>query len=153
VRTVATLERVVSEVLRASGPVHLKGLGVKDAKRWVREHLERDTAEQARFPDQPFLPWTNGIAYNGWERDTFFVVLILQEDVIELFCGTGYWPDVRTFGEGEAESVPAAELHREWAARFTVPYPPLMIGRGLVKKWLGREWSLRLGARARRTGP
>jgi hypothetical protein len=80
------------------------------------------------------------MAQDDWELPTFFLVFVLTEDAIELFCGTGYWPEVREFGEGEAEALATADLHREWSARFDVPCPPLVLGRAVVKEWIGREW-------------
>jgi hypothetical protein len=131
----------LAEMLRASLPARLRDeIGVDDAKEWVREHLEVYSEEAARFPNSSLLPWTNMAAYDDWEQDAFFVIVTLRPDAIELFCGTGPWVDLRRFGEGEADEIPASELHRAWLSRFAVPHPPVVISRAAVKKWLGREW-------------
>ena len=64
----------------------------------------------------------------------------LTADAIEMFCGTGYWPDIRRFGEHEMHDGAKSEVHREWSSRFTVPCPPLVLGKAVVKEWLGRDW-------------
>jgi hypothetical protein len=106
----------------------------------VREDLDLYAEDRADFPDQSILPWSNMTAYDSWTEDTFFAVVIIYENTVELFCGTGWWPDVRNFAEGDSEYVPAAELHREWSARFAVPYEPVVTSRAVVREWLGREW-------------
>jgi hypothetical protein len=137
----ASAEQAISQMLHQSLPARLRDeIGVKDAKEWVREHLDAYAEERAQFPDQALLPWTNMISYEDWVEDTFFVVLILRDDAVELFCGTGYLPDVRALGDRESIDIPAEELHRAWAARFTVPCVPLVLGRAVVREWLGRDW-------------
>lgn len=140
-RSVTEIKQAISEMLKASLPAHLKGeIGVQDAREWVSDHLGYYDEEKAQFPDQKLLPWSNMIAYDDWEKDTFFVIVLLRAGAIELFCGTGYWPDVRAFGEGEADDIPARNLYREWASRFTVPSPRVRLTRGEVNAWLGRGW-------------
>lgn len=129
------VERAIAEVLAATLPAHLRGtVGPANAREWVGEHL--DTYTEDAIP----LPWHNWVAYDSWSEPTFFVVLILKEEAVELFCGTGYWPEVRRFGEREIEDVPASEWYRAWSSRFDVPCPPLVLGKAVVKEWLGRSW-------------
>ena len=140
-RSAASVDRAVEKMLRASLPERLRDeVGVADAREWVSDHLKCFDEEKARFPDEVLLPWSNIVAYDDWEKDTFFAIVILRKEGVELFCGTGYWPEVRKFGEGEAEDIPADDLHREWSVRFTVPAPPVRLTRGEVKAWLGRAW-------------
>ena len=135
------VEHAMGEMLTATLPPHLQDtIGLENAREWVKDHLDTYAEERVRFPDEPMLPWRDWIAYDNWELPTFFVVLVLTEDALEMFCGTGHWPDIRRFGEHEEDDFEASELHREWAARFTVPYPPLVLGKAVVKKWLGRGW-------------
>ncbi|MBY0455826.1 MAG: hypothetical protein K2V38_00660 [Gemmataceae bacterium] len=141
VHSAEATEQAVAEMLATSVPSWLHGrIVVEEAKGWVREHLERYAEEKARFPDEPLLPWTNWLGYDGEWEDAFFVVLVLHVDAFELFCGTGYWPDVRDFGEGELDDIPPADWHRAWAARFNVPRPPLLLGREAVREWVGCDW-------------
>ena len=137
----AVVERAIAEMLDASLPPHLRDtFGVERAKAWIGQHLD-DYANSARRSEGPLLPWHNWMAQDSWSLPTFFLVFALTEDAIELFCGTGYWPEIRRFGEGdEARALAVRDLHREWAARFTVPCPPLVLGKAAVKKWLGRDW-------------
>ena len=135
------VERAIAEMLDASLPPHLRDtIGPEKAKEWVANHLDASADEQARFPDESMLPWCNWLAYDDWELPTFFIVLVLTNDAIELFCGIGHWPEVRRFGDSEGGDGATANLHREWSARFTVPCPPLVLGKAVMKKWLGREW-------------
>lgn len=131
----AVVDRAIAELLAASLPPHLRGaVGPKRVKEWIERHLDTYAEDKLR------LPWCNWLACDNWELPTFFVALILKHDAFELFCGTGYWPEVRHFGERELKGVAASEWHREWSARFEVPCPPLVLGRAAVKDWLGREW-------------
>lgn len=140
-RSAATIERAISRMLRATLPARLLDeIGVDDAREWVSEHLECYREEHTRFPDQVLLPWSNMLSYDDDWNEAFFVILVLTEDAIELFCGTGPWLQVRKFGEGEAEDIPAGELHHEWATRFHVPKPPVRLSRREVRAWLGRDW-------------
>ncbi len=137
----ATVDLAILEMLQATLPAHLRSrVGAEEVKQRVLEHLERFDEEKARFPSEPLFPWSNWIGYDEDWENAFFLFMLLQEDAVELFCGTGYWPGIRTFGEGEVHDIPAADLHREWAARFRVPCPPLALGRAVVKEWLGRDW-------------
>jgi hypothetical protein len=130
----AVVERAIAEVLGASLPPHLRDtIGPAHAKEWVGEHIDTYAEDKLR------MPWCNLLAYDSWTQPTFFVVLVLKEDALELFCGTGHWPKIREW-EDEAESVAAADLYREWSSRFDVPCPPLALGKAAVKAWLGRDW-------------
>jgi hypothetical protein len=134
-------ESEIRERLGATVPDHLRErVTVEEVKGLVREHLEARDEELARFPDDSHLPWTDMIAYDNWELPTLFVYLILNEAGLELFFGTGHWPEVRQFAEHDSDDIPAADLHRECAARFTVPRPPLVLDRAAVREWLGRAW-------------
>jgi hypothetical protein len=140
IRSIAVLEREALRMLRATVPDWLRDkIDFAEMREWVREHIEayeddRTTTGSAEFP------WVNTTAYDDWERDSLFVVLVLRESALELFCGTGKWPAVRKFMEGDAEGVPADRLHAEWAARFCVPCAPLVLSRALVAEWIGRGW-------------
>jgi hypothetical protein len=127
------LEATVPEWLR-------RRIDLEEAKGWVCEHIEADAEEKAQFPKESLLPWSNTLIYDDWEKDSFFVVLTLHEEAFELFFGTGYWPDLRNFAEGDSDGIPPADLHRKWSLRFNVPCPPLTLGRAPVKKWTGRDW-------------
>jgi hypothetical protein len=139
-RSVAQIERAISDMLRASRPAHLRGIGVRDAKEWVSDHLDYYDQQKARFPRKRLLPWSNMLGYDSDWENAFFVVMVLRAGAFELFCGTGYWPDVREFGMGEADDIPARNLYRAWASRFTVPSPPVRLTRAEVNAWLGRRW-------------
>src|SRR5262245_15937244 len=124
----ANFERAIRELLDTTVPDHLRErVTVEEVKRCVREHLEARDEEKARFPDDSHLPWTNMIAYDNWVLPTLFVFMILDESDLELFFGTGHWPEVRRFADRESDDIPAADLYRECAARFTVPGPPLVL--------------------------
>jgi hypothetical protein len=133
--TAEVVERAIGEILAATLPVRLRGMTPAKAREWVGEHIDFYLEEKTR------LPWSSWIAYDDWELPTFFVVLTLTADAVELFCGTGHWPEIRRFGEHEADDIPAADLYREWSARFAVPCPPLVLGKATVKEWLGRDWT------------
>jgi hypothetical protein len=140
-RSVAQIKRAISEMLKASLPDHLRGeIGVQDAREWVSDHLGYYDEEKARFPDQKLLPWANMIGYDSDWDNAFFVVMVLRSGALELFCGTGYWPDIREFIQGEENDIPARNLYRAWASRFTVPSPRVRLTRAEVKRWLDREW-------------
>lgn len=134
-------ERAIAEVLAAALPARLRGdVGAHSVKESVLEFLVCYDEESALFPGEVLLPWSNWIGYDDDWDEAFFVVMILREATIELFCGTGVWPDVRHFGEGDADDIPLSDWHREWSARFAVPCPALVLGKATVKEWLGRDW-------------
>jgi hypothetical protein len=134
-------ESEIRERLDATVPDHLRQrVTVEEVKGLVREHLEARDEELARFPGDPLLPWTNMIAYDDWVLPTLFVYMVLHETGLELFFGTGHWPEVRLFAERDSDDTPAGDLYRECAARFTVPRPPLVLDRAAVREWFGREW-------------
>jgi hypothetical protein len=138
----AVVERAIAEMLGASLPERLqKTTGPEKVKEWVERHLDRYAEKKAKSPDESPLPWSSWICYDSWLEPSFFVVMTLTADAIELFCGTGeYWPEVRHFGEREIEGVAASEWYRAWSSRFDVPCPPLVLGKAVVKAWLGRDW-------------
>jgi hypothetical protein len=139
-------KRAIREMLNETVPEWLRDtIDVERVKKWVREHLESYAEEKARRPTRrrpkgPLLPWSNTLIRDSWTHESFFVVMILREETVELFFGTGYWPDLRHFADGDAWDSPPADLYREWSLRFKVPCPPLTLGRETVKQWVGRDW-------------
>ena len=141
-----SFERELARVLEASGspdaPCPLSGA---ELRRLVVEYLNDYNSELALLPERAGEGHWNLWMWDEpgeFDKDSYFVVVVVWPAGLEFACGYGPQQAVRDFADSDFPDE-VGQVVPELVRRFTVPCGSLRVGREVAEAWAGRGLGVR----------
>ena len=138
------LERELSRMLAAGGGDVPCPIDLAQLRQLVIDYLTDYDTELAQLPEQMSEPHWN---LNQWDesgefdRDSYFVALVVRPTGLEFACGHGPQLAVREFADSDFPDD-VDEVIPELGRRFTLPLGSVRVSRAAAEAWIGRELRL-----------